>query len=79
MRSERFVHKGFTLRLFFTETEAVSLPGLRSATKYAGGWLAKDESGRWVDAMGTLPESWTPDAALLTPAPGLVAVPGLAQ
>lgn len=61
----RFEDRGLTLRLFVTKADALTYPGARQPIRYATGWIAKNEAGRWIDGDGVLPPSWQPAPELL--------------
>lgn len=57
--------RGLTLRLFVSEADARSFPGSCEPMRYAGGWIAKNDAGRWIDGAGVLPGNWRPDPGKL--------------
>ena len=61
----RFKDRGLALRLFVSERDALSYPGAKWPTKYASGWIAKNDAGRWIDGLGVLPPNWRPAPGLL--------------
>lgn len=63
--AQRFEDRGVTLRLFQSEDDALAYPGARDPMRYATGWIVRNEADRWVDAIGLLPASWEPAAALI--------------
>jgi len=63
----RFEDRGVTLRLFVSESGSRAHPATRESARYAMGWIAKDDVGRWVDDAGVLPPDWTPAPELLNP------------
>lgn len=62
----RFEDRGLTLRLFVSKRDALAYPGAKWPTKYAVGWIAKNDAGRWVDGDGVLPQNWHPAHELLS-------------
>lgn len=60
----RIEDQGVTLRLFLTETEALSSPDAKAAFSYGGGWLARCSDGRLQDTDGPTPPDWAPQRAL---------------
>jgi hypothetical protein len=61
----RFEDRGLTLGLFVSTRDALSAPGAKWPIKYANGWIAKNDSGRWIDGYGVLPPNWLPAPNLL--------------
>lgn len=62
----RYEDQGLTLRLFKDEHDAKIHSDAVSVARYGPGAIAKNKLGRWLDAHGVLPFSWTPSAKLLT-------------
>lgn len=62
--SHRYQDRGMTLRMFVNAQDALSHPDALQAVRYATGWLAKLQDGRWLDAGGPLPPRWTPQHGL---------------
>lgn len=63
----RFEDRGLTLRLFKSELDALAYPCAREPMRYAVGWIAKNDAGRWIDGDGVLPPNWQPHHAFMTP------------
>jgi len=61
----RFEDRGLTLRLFVSLRDAMAYPTAREPVRYATGWIAKNDTGRWIDGDGVLPPNWTPAPDLL--------------
>ena len=62
----RFEDRGLTLRLFVSMRDAMAYPTASEPARYAVGWIAKNDAGRWIDGDGVLPPTWTPAPELLT-------------
>ena len=71
----RFEDRGLTLRLFRSERDALAYPNAREPLRYATGWIAKNEAGRWIDGDGVLPPNWQPHHAFLVPNGPVVLAP----
>lgn len=54
-----------TLRLFVSMRDAMAAPNAREPARYATGWVAKNDAGRWIDGDGVLPPNWMPAPELL--------------
>ena len=67
----RFEDRGLTLRLFVSMRDAMAYPTAREPARYAVGWLAKNDAGRWIDGDGVLPPNWEPEPELLNRSLGL--------
>lgn len=59
----RLEDRGVTLRLFRHAAKAIAQA--LTPVAYGFGFVAKDETGQWVDAWGPLPQDWSPTRALL--------------
>ena len=61
----RFDDQGLALRLFVSKRDALAYPGAKWPMKYAVGWIAKNDAGRWIDCDGVLPPKWQPRPTLI--------------
>lgn len=61
----RFEDRGLTLRLFVSMRDAMAYPLACEPARYATGWIAKNNVGRWIDGDGVLPRYWMPAPELL--------------
>lgn len=66
----KFEDRGLTMRLFVSERDALAHPNAREPMRYATGWIAKNDAGRWIDGNGVLPPNWQPHPAFLAPSAG---------